>query len=342
MLSTLHPLPKLVVCVLWIVTSILIFDLGFQLVTIALAAGALIVLERRSPLLVMALMVPFALFGFGFFTTSVLFRQDSTFALQMAAETPFGAPAFSAGLILFCRAIACGMVSALFALTTDPGALIKALMVHWRLPPSIGFALFQALNLVPDLGREMQQIRLARAMRKGRPPRRVPGPVELVSLIVPLLAYAIRRAGRSALAMEARGLSPARTRTVTNAPVPTGRDRLFVMICLCLLVAVIASALRPDRPLQEAAAATDIAHTGSRGPAAMIWRTSCSTVSMIDVTAATARSASPRMIPSARSRCSGKLFNPNALGLNGESADFSNASSSRASISTKKELPDAS
>ena len=239
MLSGLHPLPKLVVCLLWILASILIFDVGFQLVTIGLAAGTLIFLERRSPIFVMLLMVPFALFGFGFFTTSVLFREDSTFAIQMANETPFGAPAVSAGLILFCRAIACGMVSALFALTTDPGALIKALMVHWRLPPSIGFALFQALNLVPDLGREMQQIRLARAMRKGRPPRRVPGPVELFSLVVPLLAYSIRRAGRSALAMEARGLAPGRSRTVMNAPAIRRRDAAFVVASgLLFLVAV--------------------------------------------------------------------------------------------------------
>lgn len=239
MLSTLHPLPKLVVCLAWILASILIFDLDFQLITIALAAAPLIVLERRSPLLVLALMVPFALFGFGFFTTSVLFRQDSPFAVQMAAETPFGAPAVSAGLILFCRAIACGMVSAVFALTTDPGALIKALMVHWRLPPSIGFALFQALNLVPDLGRQMQDVRLARAMRKGRPPRRIPGPAELVSLIVPLLAYAIRRAGRSALAMEARGLAPGGKRTVTNAPALKLRDGVFVLVGGCSLAFVI-------------------------------------------------------------------------------------------------------
>ncbi len=239
MLSGLHPLPKLAICLIWIVASILIFDLGFQLFTIALVAGALIVLDRRPPHIVLLLMVPFALFGFGFFTTSVLFREDSHFAIQMAGETPFGSPAVSAGLILFCRAIACGMVSALFALTTDPGAFIKALMLHCRLAPSVGFALFQALNLVPDLGHEMQQIRLARAMRKGRPPKRIPGPFELGSLIVPLLAYAIRRAGRSAIAMEARGLAPGQKRTVMNAPLLKRRDSAFVIIsCLLLLSAI--------------------------------------------------------------------------------------------------------
>lgn len=95
MRSTLHPLPKLVICIVWILASILVFDLGFQLFAIALAVGVLIVLERRSLFLVLALMVPFALFGFVFFKTSVPFRQDSHFALQTVAETLFGAPAVS-------------------------------------------------------------------------------------------------------------------------------------------------------------------------------------------------------------------------------------------------------
>ena len=242
MLSRLHPLPKLVVCLAWITASILVFDLWFQIATVCLAAVALIMLERRSPLLVLALMVPFALFGFGFLTTSVLFRQDADFALLMAREQAFASPAVSAGLVLFFRAIACGMVSALFALTTDPATLVRSLMIHWRLPASFGFALLQTLQLVPDLAREAQQIRLARAMRRGRSPRRIPGPVEAISLIVPLLAYAIRRAGRSAIAMEARGLSRNGRRTYLDTPALRRRDRVFVGCSLTLLVGCVTAA----------------------------------------------------------------------------------------------------
>jgi energy-coupling factor transport system permease protein len=223
-----------VVCFVWIAASILIFDARFQLATIALAALALVVLERKSLLLVLALMLPFALFGFGFLTTSVLFREESDFAQRMARETPFGS-AFSAGIVLFLRAIACGMVSALFALTTDPGRLIKVLMVNWRLSPRIGYSLFSALQLVPDLGAEAQQIRLARAMKHGRPPRRIPGPVETVSLVIPLLAYAIRRASRAAIAIEARGLTADRPRTVVGAPQLHRRDLVFAVVALILL-----------------------------------------------------------------------------------------------------------
>ena len=238
MLSRLHPLPKLVVCLVWIVASILVFDARFQAGTIMIAASALIVLERKSPLVVAALMVPFALFGLGFLSTSVLFRQESDVALRMAGETPFGSAEFSAGIVLFLRAMACGMASALFALTTEPGSFIKALMANWRLPPRVGYALFSALQLVPDLAAQVRQIRLARAMRDGRPPRRIPGPFETASLFVPLLAYAIRRASRAAIAMEVRGLDGG-PRTITGVPRLRRADGCFVVVALGLLAALV-------------------------------------------------------------------------------------------------------
>lgn len=240
MLSTVHPLTKLVICLLWVVASILVFSASLQLFIIGTAVFVLVLLERRSPLMVMALMVPFALFGFGFLTTSVLFRQESDFALQMARETPLGSEALSAGVVLFLRAIACGMASAVFVLTTDPGAFVKALMVNWRLSPRIGYALFSALQLVPDLAAEAQQVRLARSMKAGRPPRRVPGPLETASLVIPLLAFAIRRASRAAVALEARGLTAGRPRTVIGAPVFGRSDIAFAALALVLLVVALA------------------------------------------------------------------------------------------------------
>lgn len=240
MLSTLHPLPKMAICMLFVAASIVVFDARMQAAIIILTALLLTVLERRSPLMVFGLMVPFALFGFGFLTTSLLFRQESDFALKMAQEAPLGSQALSAGVVLFLRAIACGMASAIFALTTDPGAFVKSLMVNLRLAPRVGYALFSALQLVPDLAREAQQIRLARAMRAGRLPRRIPGPVEAFSLLIPLLAYAIRRANRAAIAMEARGLKKNAPRTIIGAPAFQLRDLVFTLTGLGILALLIA------------------------------------------------------------------------------------------------------
>jgi energy-coupling factor transport system permease protein len=234
-LTSLNPLSKLVVCCIWLVTAVLVFDPRFQLAAILAPALALVVFHRTSPLVLLVLMVPFALFGFGFLTTSLLFRQESDFAMRMAGESVLASPEFSAGVTLFLRALACGMISLFFALTTDPGLFVRALMRHAGLPPRIGYSLFAAMQLVPDLAGEAQQMRLARAMKSGRRPRRIPGPFELMSLVIPLLAFAIRRAGRMAIAMEARGLGPAGPRTIMNAPSFHGRDGVFVVVALGVL-----------------------------------------------------------------------------------------------------------
>ncbi|SCY99113.1 energy-coupling factor transporter transmembrane component T family protein [Microvirga guangxiensis] len=232
MLKALNPLSKLLVCVVGLAASVLVFDARFQIALIVLTGFSLVILNRTSPLLLLALMVPFCLFGFGFLTTSLLFRQDSDFAMRMAGEALLTSPAFSAGLTLFLRAVVCGMISVFFALTTDPGALVRALMVHARLPPRIGYSLFAAMLLVPDLASEAQQMRIARAMKSGRRIRRVPGPGEIMSLVIPLLAFAIRRAGRTAIALEARGLSPDSPRTVLNAPGFRRSDVVFMIAAI--------------------------------------------------------------------------------------------------------------
>jgi energy-coupling factor transport system permease protein len=122
-----------------------------------------------------------------------------------------------------------------FALTTDPGDLVRTLMAHGGLRPRLGYSLFAAMQLAPELATELQQMRLARRMKSGRPLRRLPSPSEALSLVVPLLAFAIRRAGRIAIAMEARGLSPRAPRTYVSVPKFRARDAAFVAIALGVL-----------------------------------------------------------------------------------------------------------
>lgn len=239
MLSRLHPLPKLAICMAWIIASLVVFDLQFQLAVLVLALGLLWLAEGVPLWKLLAVLVPFALFGFGFLTTSVLFHRESGFAVQMAREQGAAAPDVYPGLVLFCRVLACGMVSALFALTTDAGRLVRALMLHLRLPAPVGYALLQAMHLIPDLGREMQVLRMARAMRQGRPLRRVPRPGEIVALAIPLLAFAIRRASRAAIALEARGLQPGRQRSQLPQPGMMRADLAFAMTGAVALAALV-------------------------------------------------------------------------------------------------------
>jgi energy-coupling factor transport system permease protein len=63
-------------------------------------------------------------------------------------------------------------------------------------------------------------------------------------LFVPLLAYAIRRAGRAAIAMEARGLGAKEARTIVAAPRLGRPDMIFAGIALGLLVIALALTLK--------------------------------------------------------------------------------------------------
>jgi len=61
-----------------------------------------------------------------------------------------------------------------------------------------------------------------------------------------LLAFAIRRAGRAAIAMEARGLAPGARRTVIAAPRFHRRDIAFVAVALAMLALCISWSIRAD------------------------------------------------------------------------------------------------
>ncbi|MFP4273960.1 MAG: energy-coupling factor transporter transmembrane component T family protein [Paracoccaceae bacterium] len=240
MLAGLHPLGKLAICAAWILASLSVMNLGFQLATLALAV-ILLRLGGGIPFRRLALIaVPLALFGAGFLITSLLFDRESGYALRMAQEQAAGRVIDLPGLVLFFRVLACGMISAVFVLTTDPGMFIRSLMQTLRLPAGAAFALLHAMHLVPELGQAFVTLRMARSIRTGRPMRRLPGPAELAGLAVPLLAWAIRRAGRAAVAMETRGLAP-RARRSSLHPPPDARaaDWRFAGLCLAVLIGLV-------------------------------------------------------------------------------------------------------
>jgi len=97
----------------------------------------------------------------------------------------------------------------------------------------------QAMHLIPDLGREMQSLRMARVMREGGALRAIPSPMEVFALAIPLLAFAIRRAGRAAIAMEARGFKQDRSRSQLPQPGMTRVDLVVAVGGVCTLVLLL-------------------------------------------------------------------------------------------------------
>ena len=116
--------------------------------------------------------------------------------------------ALAVGVALGLRVLAVAAVGVAFALTTEATRLADALVQQAHLPERFAAGALAAQQAVPRLALDLATLRQARRVRGLRHPR----------LLLALLILAVRRAGRVALAMDARGFAsgapPSRYRVV--------------------------------------------------------------------------------------------------------------------------------
>lgn len=244
-LQRLNPLSKVLAFSPALVFVALVTDPWTPLAFIALTAVTVLVLGRIPPgyflkiagpllLLVVGFLIfyPFAVRGDLVAGSPVLFR--------LGPLTVYEAGVLYA-LATALRIYALILLSLAFTLTTDATDFVRALVQQWRLPYKVGYGALAVFRFVPMLGSELSTIRAAHRVRGvsegGGPRARYE---QLKRYAVPLLATAIRRAERTALAMDARafGAHPERTyhKRLSFAP----RDALFVpgfwLVCLALVL----------------------------------------------------------------------------------------------------------
>ncbi|MFC4353785.1 energy-coupling factor transporter transmembrane component T family protein [Chryseomicrobium palamuruense] len=166
------------------------------------------------------LMLPFAIGAIGYFWTTYAFGTSED-RLATAFSLSFRVLAFSS-------------LSLLFVLTTSPMLFIMSLMQHLRLSPKLAYSLLVGYQFLPVLKEEFIQIRQVQRMRQGGTHQSaISRLLSLRTVAIPLLAGAVRKAERTAFAMEARGFTGTRERTYFHQ-VPF--RRLDIYLTLFLLV----------------------------------------------------------------------------------------------------------
>src|SRR5207237_1389011 len=147
-------------------------------------------LAGRVPITVLLRPMLFgALAGFGIFWTYALFAVAG--------------PDWRYGATMALRLLAILSASALFVLTTDPSEFVRSLIHQARVSPRIAYAVFAAYRFVPLLGVEYETIRAAHQLRAGiRRSSPLDAVREVIGYAIPLLASAVRKGERVALAME--------------------------------------------------------------------------------------------------------------------------------------------
>jgi energy-coupling factor transport system permease protein len=171
----------------------------------------------RMPLRTMLkALVPFWLIAASLMISNALFANHPEKAIVLWSGGPFVATIEGAmiGLSLAERSMTVATFSVLLMMSTDPTDLVRSLVQQAHLPQRFAYPALAAYRFLPLLQTELETIRLAHRLR-GVGRRR--GPLgwlrEQGRLAIPLLANAIRRSERVALAMDARGFAAQRTRT---------------------------------------------------------------------------------------------------------------------------------
>jgi energy-coupling factor transport system permease protein len=180
---------------------------------------------------------PLAVSALGIVVTMVLFSASRTGALLVELG-PLRIFAFALpGVLVFA--------------TTDPTDLADALVQNAKAPARFALGALAAFRLVPLLAQEWQMLTLARRARGVDAGRNPAARLRLFgSTAFALLVGALRRGGRLAVAMDARGFDSGLPRTYARRQVFGGCDLLLVIAAAALsagalTVTVLVGAFRP-------------------------------------------------------------------------------------------------
>jgi energy-coupling factor transporter transmembrane protein EcfT len=133
------------------------------------------------------------------------------------------------------RILALVLPGALLAAWVDPSRLGDELAQWLRLPPRPVVAAVAALQQLDSLGeqwRTLDRVLHVRGLGPGRSP--VARVRHVGSLTFALLVQTLRRSGRMAVAMDARGFAGATRRTWAQPPVWRRRDTALVVVLLAV------------------------------------------------------------------------------------------------------------
>lgn len=145
------------------------------------------------------------------------------------------------GFAIWVRVLAVSAFSFMFVLTTDPTDFALSLMQQLRLPHTVGYGLLVAYRFLPLLRQEFTTIQAAQQVRGlGLPQTWRQRLTRLFQLALPLLAAGIRKAGRTAVAMDARGFGQAEARTFYRKIGVSWSDALFAAAVAAAVVAAFA------------------------------------------------------------------------------------------------------
>ena len=134
------------------------------------------------------------------------------------------------------RILSFASLSLLFVLTTNPVHFLLSLMQQCKLPPKIAYSIMAGYQFLPLIKEELDIIRSAHRVRgAGRTSTLPEKLMQIKKYAIPLLASGIRKAERTAIAMESKGFTGDKDRIFYKVISVSKKDWLFLLLLICLV-----------------------------------------------------------------------------------------------------------
>ncbi len=223
-----------------------IFDPLTPLALLLLSIAITVVLGRVSLGPLLAGLGPAVALAAGLVWTNVLFGRPGGQVWWQWGPLALSESSLITGLSLGLRVLCFASYSLMFLTSTEPSRFILSLILQLKVPYRFGYAMLAVYRFLPMLGYEFMLIRGAQRIRGASERGGITGWLQqMVRYTIPLLAAAIRRAERVAIAMEARGLGPGLRRTYYRSPSlrPVDIGAAFALVAVNALVLVVSGKL---------------------------------------------------------------------------------------------------
>lgn len=139
------------------------------------------------------------------------------------------------GISIAFRILCFSALSMMFLFTTDPILFMLSLIQQCKLPPKLAYGVIAGFRFLPLLKDEILIIRQAHRIRGAASDSGLKGKLSAVRrFTIPLLAGAIRKAERTAIAMESKGFTGSRNRTFYRTITVRRADWCFFLLVLLL------------------------------------------------------------------------------------------------------------
>jgi energy-coupling factor transport system permease protein len=222
-----------------IVISILILSVFFDpitpLVTILWSITVTFIFGRVSLKKWLLLFAPFLFIAFIYVWTTMLFPrlQGGDSVIWQWGFLTLTAEGFQRGASLGLRVLSFATLSIMFTLTTKPTDFLLSLMQQCKLPPKLAYGIMAGYRFLPLIKEEFQTLQNAHRVRGVARARTIPEKVkQLKRYVIPLLAGAIRKAERTALAMESKGFTGDKNRIFYREITVSRVDWLFFILMI--------------------------------------------------------------------------------------------------------------